>query len=505
MLQDDSRKKRVLKTARALIYRDGTAFTVASLCEECGLSRSAFRRLFSTRAKLLATLAHEVTEKAKPGAAASQAQETRDVWLERRFRVLERAINSLEARLDANALRDMTADLPGNVQDTAEVARLVAFMPDMPGTVAGAVMTSEPEMATAEAVIATQATVTDIDTGASPNGFDERDAAVEFVPMPDLPPVIEAAPLFDGDIPHCDCEPENQEYTADDVAALDVENDPTCEPLAKRDVMRTLLNKVRAAASMVAEVESAQRSLRLERQKMMIFGAAAVLVFVLAIGVVSRYQFSHVAQKTAQNSRPADKAVHAAPPVTIINATGADDLSGERFKSITRQAARGDARSQSRLALAYLRGDGVSADPAAAIGWSRMAAAQGEPSAQFILATLYASGVKPDPQLALRWLAAAASRGNMKAMHNLALAYLNGIGVPRNTAAALTWFGKAASSGYRDSAFDLAVLYERGESVPQNPQLAIRWYTAAASEGDREAAQRIELLKTQLPRLALQR
>ena len=238
---------------------------------------------------------------------------------------------------------------------------------------------------------------------------------------------------------------------------------------------------------------------------MMVFASAAFFVVMLAVGAVSNYQFTHAAKHTAQNTRPARKAVHAAPPITIINATGANYLSGERLKYVSRQAERGDARSQSRLALAYLRGDGVSIDPAAAIGWSRMAAAQGEPSAQFILATLYASGVKPDPQLAVRWLATAASRGNIKAMHNLALAYLNGVGVAKNTAAAMTWFAKAASSGYRDSAFDLAVLYERGEGVPQDPRLALRWYTAAASEGDREAAQRKELLKMQLPRLALQR
>jgi len=55
-VDDDSQKKRVLKTARALIGRDGTAFTVSALCEECSLSRTQFRRLYPTKAKLLDAL-----------------------------------------------------------------------------------------------------------------------------------------------------------------------------------------------------------------------------------------------------------------------------------------------------------------------------------------------------------------------------------------------------------------------------------------------------------------
>ncbi len=496
-MQDDSRKKRVLKTARALICRDGTAFTVSALCEECGLSRSQFRRLFSTRAKLLETLAQQVKEKTKNAVTSSQARETRDLWLDRRFRVLERAINTLEARLDAGVLRDQAAEL------VVEVAQPITIVPELPLTIAAPIPVPEPEIANSLEAIAIMKTSPGIDADVLPNSMDEQEESVDFAPAHDPPPFIEIAPTIETDIqPHA---PEIPEHTADEVPALEMENDLFCEPVVEQDVMRTLLSKVRVQASLAADVESAQRLLRLERQRMMVFACAAVFVVALAIGAVSNYHFSHAGQKAAQNLRPAGKAVHAAPSVTIINATGTNELSGERFKSITRQAARGDARSQSRLALAYLRGDGVSADPAAAIGWSRMAAAQGESSAQFILATLYASGVKPDPQLAVRWLAAAASRGNIKAMHNLALAYLNGTGVPKNTATAMAWFGKAASSGYRDAAFDLAVLYERGEGVPQDPRLALRWYTAAASDGDREAAQRMQLLKTQLPRVALQR
>jgi localization factor PodJL len=191
------------------------------------------------------------------------------------------------------------------------------------------------------------------------------------------------------------------------------------------------------------------------------------------------------------------------PTVTIINATGEDEPTAEqppsRITNLTKLAIRGDIHAQSKLAIAYLRGDGVDVDPVAAISWSEMAAVQGEPNAQFILATLYAKGIKSDPRLADRWLASAASRGNLKAMHNLAIAYLNGDGVSKDPAAAVNWLRKAALAGYRDSAFDLAVLYERGEGVHQDPSLAMQWYNLAASQGDLEAAKRLDYLKTSLP------
>jgi localization factor PodJL len=152
-------------------------------------------------------------------------------------------------------------------------------------------------------------------------------------------------------------------------------------------------------------------------------------------------------------------------------------------------AARGDARSQTELAYAYLNGRDGAADPVAALRWGLAAARQGVPMAQYLVGTLYqdGSGGAADAHQAFQWLEAAALRGNVKAMHDLAIAYAEGQGTARNSARAAAWFNRAAGQGYVDSQFDLAVLYERGDGVRQNPVSALKWYLIAADAGDAPA------------------
>jgi AcrR family transcriptional regulator len=525
-VEDDSQKKRVLKTARALIDRDGTAFTVSALCEECGLNRSQFRRLYPTKANLLDALAKQVVEKSKSKNTAPRAREIKEDFLERRLRVLEKAITSLETRLDTGVRQE--SEPPVAAHPEASVIGVVAFQkkPDAPSrhlstlelpvsvaavsepSLAIEISSPTPEiysLAASEPDIAVAQTALKIEMAAIPVDPVEQHDPLESVPDPELPPILEIPPLIEDPTP------------GQDTASAIRDGFPYT-PVFEPEVMRAILNKARAQAGHTADVSPAPPVSFLEKKNLPLYVSVAAVVFGLLIGILSIHHVSRsvqksnsalsLAQKTnptaqvAQKPNSVKQAVADAPAFTIINATGNGEPISERIKSLATQAAHGDARSQSKLALAYLRGDGVGIDQAAAIGWSQLAAAQGEPSAQFTLGTLYANGIKPDPQLAVRWFAAAATRGNVKAMHNLAIAYLNGRGVSKNTAAALNWFGKAATAGYRDSAFDLAVLYERGEGVRQDPKLALRWYNVAASHGDAEAAQRIELLKTALTRIA---
>jgi localization factor PodJL len=161
-------------------------------------------------------------------------------------------------------------------------------------------------------------------------------------------------------------------------------------------------------------------------------------------------------------------------------------------------ADNGDAEAQSKLALAYLRGNsGVAEDEKAALRWARAAAAQGQPVAQYLLGTLYLEPGR-DQREAVRWFSQAAGQGNIKAMHNLAIAYAEGLGVAADPQTAVTWFVRAAEQGYRDSQFDLAVMYERGTGVPQDAVAALKWYRIAAAQGDAPSAARAQFLMTQL-------
>ena len=169
------------------------------------------------------------------------------------------------------------------------------------------------------------------------------------------------------------------------------------------------------------------------------------------------------------------------------------------MEKLMARADSGDLRAEKALALAYLHGEGVGKDLAAALRWAEAAAEQGDAEAQYLTGSLYRNGAtrKPDPDRAFTWFANAAANGNLKAMHNLAIAFVQGSGTAKDDTMAATWFARAAALGYVDSAFDLAVLYEKGEGVPQDGRMALHWYETAAAAGDSEAAARTRLLKEQ--------
>jgi TPR repeat protein len=153
----------------------------------------------------------------------------------------------------------------------------------------------------------------------------------------------------------------------------------------------------------------------------------------------------------------------------------------------------GDVAAQRALALAYLKGEGVAKDTAAAARWAQVAASGGDAEAQYLLGHLH----RGDPADAFAWFTRAASAGHLKAMQALGVAYAQGQGVARDEALAADWFAKAATRGHVDAAFNLAVLYERGHGLAQDPRAALRWYRAAAKAGDRSAAARARLLAQQ--------
>jgi AcrR family transcriptional regulator len=114
-MDQESVRKDLLKTARSLLFRDGSNFTLASLCKESGLSRTELRRIFPTKSALIAALDQEIiTETLAKFSEAKLHEETlQEVsqnepaapqpdngWVDRRLRVLERAIELLETRIE---------------------------------------------------------------------------------------------------------------------------------------------------------------------------------------------------------------------------------------------------------------------------------------------------------------------------------------------------------------------------------------------------------------------
>ena len=95
----------------------------------------------------------------------------------------------------------------------------------------------------------------------------------------------------------------------------------------------------------------------------------------------------------------------------------------------------------------YADGRGVPQDDAEAIQWYRLAAEQGDASAQFNLGLMYDNGrgVPQDDAEAIQWYRLAAEQGYASAQNNLGLMYMNGEGVPQDNVEAHMWLNLAAS------------------------------------------------------------
>lgn len=162
-------------------------------------------------------------------------------------------------------------------------------------------------------------------------------------------------------------------------------------------------------------------------------------------------------------------------------------------------AAQGDASAQFEVASRLAEGKGTDQDLAEAAQWYQRAAANGFPLAQFRLGTLYERGlgVKADLQRAQIWYERAAAQGNVKAMHNLAV--LTAARGPKGDyKAAAQWFTTAADYGLSDSQYNLAVLYENGMGVSKSLPQAYKWLILAAKSGDKDAAARRDAVKAKL-------
>jgi AcrR family transcriptional regulator len=112
----DQDKLQMLAAARALLARGGDKFSITAVCAEAGVERAAFKQNFSGKAALMAALVQPEPElqlselpQEEPKAAQEPGVSTPDAWLERRLRVFERALSTLETKQEAMARDHATA------------------------------------------------------------------------------------------------------------------------------------------------------------------------------------------------------------------------------------------------------------------------------------------------------------------------------------------------------------------------------------------------------------
>ena len=91
-------------------------------------------------------------------------------------------------------------------------------------------------------------------------------------------------------------------------------------------------------------------------------------------------------------------------------------------------------------------------------------------------------GVLQDYKEAVKWYRLAADQGNASAQYNLGAMYENGQGVPQDYREAMKWYRLAANQGYPSAQNNLGAMYADGRGVPQDYKEAVKWYRLAAYE-----------------------
>ncbi|MCB1529163.1 MAG: SEL1-like repeat protein [Hyphomicrobiaceae bacterium] len=160
--------------------------------------------------------------------------------------------------------------------------------------------------------------------------------------------------------------------------------------------------------------------------------------------------------------------------------------------SLRLAAAKGDPSAQFAIAARFADGSGIKPDLAEAMRWYQRSAALGFAQSQYRVATFYERGLGTvqDNARAKVWYQRAAENGNVKAMHNLAVLSAGQSAKVPDYATAARWFQSAADHGLADSQFNLAILREGGLGVARDQKEAYKWFALAARSGDSEAARR---------------
>ncbi len=168
--------------------------------------------------------------------------------------------------------------------------------------------------------------------------------------------------------------------------------------------------------------------------------------------------------------------------------------------SLRLAAAKGDPSAQFEVAARMAGGTGTKQDLKGAVRWYKMSAAQGFAQAQYRLGTLYERGlgVEKDLTRASAWYTRAAQAGNVKAMHNLAVVSVNRTEGGSDYDNASKWFAKAAEYGLGDSQYNMAVLHENGLGATKDLSKAYFYYALAAHKGDPQAAKQRDATRVKL-------
>ncbi len=163
----------------------------------------------------------------------------------------------------------------------------------------------------------------------------------------------------------------------------------------------------------------------------------------------------------------------------------------EDFNSYLKEAEKGDAEIQYKLAMCYYDGDGVKQDYEKAVDWFEKSANQGYAEAQRMLGVCYINGyvefgdsINSYDEKAVELFKKAAEQGNSEAKADLARAYHNGEGVKENDLIAAWWARQGAEEGNAYAQRILGIFYYEGDGISKDYVEAVKWLKKSAEQGD---------------------
>jgi TPR repeat protein len=100
----------------------------------------------------------------------------------------------------------------------------------------------------------------------------------------------------------------------------------------------------------------------------------------------------------------------------------------------------------------------------------------------------------------VRWYRLAAEQGNASAQSNLGFMYTKGEGVRKDDAEAVRWYRLAAEQGYADAQYNLAAMYRKGDGVLKDAALAHMWYNISSANGKVAAGELRDFIEKNMTR-----
>jgi TPR repeat protein len=142
-----------------------------------------------------------------------------------------------------------------------------------------------------------------------------------------------------------------------------------------------------------------------------------------------------------------------------------------------------------QVGLDLINGEDGPKDPVQGRMALEMAAAKGEPTANYPLGRLYQEGigVPVDLALAAQHYELAAEAGSVAAQATLGWVYYNGRGVQQDFVRSLHWYAQAAEQRLPQAEYALGLMYAQGQGTEKDLSQAVHWLERAVEHGSRDA------------------